>query len=379
MRPITTFVRPLTAAERQQLHMSLRSANAFTLRRCQILLASAAGQSPALIARNLGCTAVAVRNAIHAFAAEGLACLQEKSSRPTSAKPVLDATFDEPLRHLLHQSPRTFGKPCSTWTLTLLAQVCYEKGWTPRVLSNPSLRRALRRLDISWKRAKHWITSPDPAYVRKKKARDRLIRLAQSHPDWVLGFQDECWWSRLAQPDLHAWTADELLHLLELTAPRDDPDRKALCCYGLFRADTEQMLLRFVDGRPVSQVTIDYLAWVCAELARDGKKALLLVWDNASWHISQQVRTWMRTHNRRVKREGGVRIVACRLPSKSPWLNPIEPRWVHGKRAIVEPGRLLTAPEVETRVCEYYGCEQREHLQQIVTAKKKSPKRKKVA
>src|SRR6185437_3449165 len=67
----------------------------------------------------------------------------------------------------------------------------------------------------------------------KKKARDRLIRLAQSHPDWVLGFQDETWWSRLALPALHAWSADEPLRLVERSVGRTDPDPKALCCYGL--------------------------------------------------------------------------------------------------------------------------------------------------
>jgi hypothetical protein len=195
----------------------------------------------------------------------------------------------------------------------------------------------------------------------------------------VLGFQDETWWSRLAQPQLHSWAGAEPLRLLELATPRNDPERKALCCYGLLRTDTEQMLLRFVDGRPVSQVTIDYLTWVCQELAREGKKALLLVWDNASWHISQQVRSWIKEHNRQVKQEGGVRILACRLPSKSPWLNPIEPKWMHGKKAIVEPERLLTAPEVEARVCEYYGCDQEEHLQQTAPAKKMTAKKKKVA
>src|SRR5437764_4103706 len=47
-----------------------------------------------------------------------------------------------------------------------------------------------------------------PRLRAKKNARDRLIRLAQSHPEWVLGYQDETWWSRLAQPCLHAWTAN---------------------------------------------------------------------------------------------------------------------------------------------------------------------------
>jgi hypothetical protein len=378
MKPLL-FVRTLTAGERQQLQAGLRCAQAFTLRRCQILLASAAGQPPGLIARNLGCTAASVRNALHAFHAEGLACLQEKSSRPHSARPLLDAVFDEPLRELLHRSPRACGKSRSTWTLDLVAQVCCARGWTPRVLSIEAIRLAVQRLGVSWRRAKHWIRSPDPAYARKKHARDRLIRLAETHADWVLGFQDETWWSRLAQPNLHAWVGPQPLRLLERALPRDDAERKALCCYGLFRTDTQQMLLRFVEGRPVSHVTVAYLAWVTDQLAQEGNKALLLVWDNASWHLSHEVRSWIKAHNRRVKRAGGVRIVACRLPSKSPWLNPIEPRWMHGKRAILEPEQVLTAQEVESRVGDYYGCAQEEHLQQRPSTKKRSSKKKKVA
>ena len=101
MRPVTTFVRALTAADREQLRAGLRSSDAFTLRRSQILMASAGGQTPAVIARNLGCTDRSARNAIHAFAAEGLGCLAPKSSRPKTTQPVLDARFDEPKREHL--------------------------------------------------------------------------------------------------------------------------------------------------------------------------------------------------------------------------------------------------------------------------------------
>ena len=90
---------------------------------------------------------------------------------------------------------------------------------------------------------------------------------------------------------------------------------------------------------------------------------MLVVWDNASWHISKAVKGWIRAHNQQVKQEGhGVRILACQLPVKAPWLNPIEPKWVHGKRAVVEPARLLTAAELEQRVCAYFGCHRQEHL-----------------
>ena len=208
---------------------------------------------------------------------------------------MLDTAFDEPLRRLLRQTLHSYGQPRSLWTLELVAQVCHDRDWTPRVLSSETIRQAICRLGVSWRRAQHWITSPDPAYTRKKKARDRLLRLVASHPDWVLGFPDECWWSRLAQPNVPTWAAEEPARLQE--------------------------------------------------------------------------------HNRRVKREGRVRLATCRLPSKSPWLNTIEPHWVHGKRAIVQLERVLSATEVDARACEYYGCARQEHLQRTHSLKK----RKKVA
>jgi DDE superfamily endonuclease len=207
---------------------------------------------------------------------------------------------------------------------------------------------------------------PRPGVRAEKKARDRLIRLAASHPEWVLGYQDETWWSRLAVPAMHTWSADgQPLRLVEQSVPKGDPDPKALSCYGLLRTDTGRIMLRFVSGRPVSQVTEDYLSWVCEQLQAEGKKALLLVWDNAAWHVSKRVRAWIKSRNRKARREGGVRIVVCFLPVKSPWLNPIEPKWAHGKKAIVEPERVLAASEVRTRVCDYYGCEHLEPLTQL--------------
>jgi transposase len=107
----------------------------------------------------------------------------------------------------------------------------------------------------------------------------------------------------------------------------------------------------------VSAATTRFLGWCCEQLAARGTTALLLSWDNASWHTSKAVRLWLRVHNRRVKERGrGVRLVMCQLPVKSPWLNPLEPRWRHGKRRVVEPTRLLSARELAVRVCAALGC-----------------------
>jgi transposase len=366
------YVRPLTDAEQQIVQAGLRSSDAFTLRRCQILLASADGQRVPQIARTLGCDDQTVLNAIRAFTAVGVDCLTRGSPRPHHVPHAACADRRrERLRDLLHQSPRAYGQPTSVWTLALAAEVSFEQGLTATRVSHETIRAALRRLGVGWRRAKRWITSPDPEYQRKKHARDRLLRLIETHPDWALGYEDEVWWSRLAQPNVHTWTEpNQRLRLLDPAGPADDPDPKALACYGLLTRWVEpdgqrheRMLLRFVDGRPVSAITMPFLAWCCARLAALGKRALLLVWDNASWHGSKAVRGWIRAHNRHVRHSGtGVRIVVCFLPSKSPWLNAIEPKWVHGKRRVIEADRVLPAQELADRVCETYGCVHEPHL-----------------
>jgi hypothetical protein len=165
-RPI--FVRALTADEHDQLVAGLRSPDAFVLRHCQILLASARRKIARQIATDLGCDDQTVRNAITAFNARGLACLEVPSSRPHTIHPAFDAPRAEQLKAILHQSPRTFGKPTSVWTLDLAAEVSCEQGVTPARVTGETVRATLARLDVRWQRAKRWITSPDPAYARKK-------------------------------------------------------------------------------------------------------------------------------------------------------------------------------------------------------------------
>ena len=186
-----------------------------------------------------------------------------------------------------------------------------------------------------------------------------------------MGFEDETWWSRFARPQMHTWAEDGTpLRLVQQEVPKDDPDPKALACYGLLvrwvtasGGTHEQTWLRFVDGRPVSGLTIAFLAWSCDKLETFGKHALLLVWDRASWHRSGSVRAWITQHNRRVKQETkGVRIVVCPLPSRSPWLNPIEPKWIHSKRRVAEADGLLSASELAQRVCDDFGCAYDAHL-----------------
>ncbi len=145
--------------------------------------------------------------------------------------------------------------------------------------------------------------------------------------------------------------------------PKEDKSPKALAAYGMLlryrqgKEDTyEDIKLRFVKGQPKSPATTAFLEWSLKKIEELGKKTLLLIWDNATWHKSQAVVKWLGEHNQQVKEaKQGVRIISCLLPKKSPWLNPIEPHWIHGKRQIVEAGRLLTVEEIVSRVYDYFG------------------------
>ena len=184
-----------------------------------------------------------------------------------------------------------------------------------------------------------------------------------------MGFEDETWWSRLAQPHLNVWAETESpLRLQEKTLPKDDTEPKALVCYGLLArwqdpAAQEQVWLRFAEGHPVSGLTVSFLKWCCEQTHALGKRVLALIWDNASWHISAAVKRWLRAHNQQVKRQSaGMRLIVCPLPTKSPWLNPIEPMWMHGKHRVVEPERVLPTQELAERVCQAFGCAHEDHL-----------------
>ena len=52
--------------------------------------------------------------------------------------------------------------------MELAAEVSFAEGITAEQVSGETIRQAMLRLGVRWKRAKQWITSPDPEYARKK-------------------------------------------------------------------------------------------------------------------------------------------------------------------------------------------------------------------
>lgn len=164
------YVRSLTDEEKEALEEALRSDEAFTLRRAQILRLSARGKRSTEIADKLGCSAQTVRNAIQEFNESGTGSLRREKPGPKDPDRIFDAEKREALLELAHQSPRAFEKERSTWTLRLLTEVAFEEGLTSHLVSHETIRQAIQAMGVSWQRAKGWIQSPDPQYALKKSS-----------------------------------------------------------------------------------------------------------------------------------------------------------------------------------------------------------------
>lgn len=159
----------MSSDERSALKVGLRSSSAYTVRRSQIVLMSSEdGLTARAIGERLRCSDQCVREAIHAFEKEGVACLEEKTHRKDTLPTKFDQAGLERLSTLVHESPRQYGYPTSLWSLTPWAEVSYQEGLSSASVSHETVRQALKRLGIDWRRAREHITSPDPHYEAKK-------------------------------------------------------------------------------------------------------------------------------------------------------------------------------------------------------------------
>src|ERR687898_2051118 len=260
MRP-PIFVRSLSDTEKEQLETALRSKDAFVMRRGKVILASERGERAPQIARSLGCGSQ-----------DGARChprLQRAWPCRSGGQILAAEANTGRLRRGGRRSPAGVAPPLSEGVRPPEELVdaldggggCLRGGAHREAGlggDHPGDSFAGAR-DTLWQRAKRWITSPDPLYERKKAsfASDRLMEVADGNPEWAIGFEDECWWSRVALPALSSFSEGGKPHrMIQQSVAKDDPDPKAISCYGLYLPQIGgEMWLRFVDGRPVSGVT----------------------------------------------------------------------------------------------------------------------------
>ena len=165
------YVRSLTEEDREEIEIGLRNKDSFVLRRSQVLFFSAEGLSIDEIAQRVGYHRETVRLLIKAFNEKGVAVLKKGSKRPHNIQRAFSEENVEKLKELIHRSPRDFEKPTGLWTLALLAEISFAQGLTEKEVSDETIRQTLKKLGVRWKRAKKWLSSPDPHYAHKKNGK----------------------------------------------------------------------------------------------------------------------------------------------------------------------------------------------------------------
>jgi transposase len=157
--------RQLVDEERRRLQSWRRCEDRVRYVRAQVVLLAETSPSAAGVARAIGVHVQTVRDLLRTFRAKGLSGLEPKP-RPGMPRRFAEKA-EEVLIEIIHERPERYGLPDTRWTLQMAARVLAQQLGLESV-STETVRRLLQRRRHSWQRAKEWIDSPDPEYVRKK-------------------------------------------------------------------------------------------------------------------------------------------------------------------------------------------------------------------
>lgn len=340
-------VRTITAEEQEILDHWQRVDNVVGYRRARILRLSAVGHTSPVIAEFLGLHVATVRDTILRFNEGGIPAI---TPRPHSGgRPRrYDDAIAETAENLVRQGPPP-EEDRATWTLRGLATAIMNRCAQIGQMSPEAVRRVLASRHIAYRRAKEWLTSSDPAYERKKRRRDRLLAWARSAPDGAAVWLDESWFVRWPYR-FWAWATQDALPRV---AKRWNETVETTALYAALDDETQEAFLRWT-GQPNSQRTITFLEALMTHVAQQGKRFIVLFWDQASWHTSKRTRAWIRAYNQRAKREGLPRLIICELPSRSPWLMPLEPIFGWTKRHVLGDRKFATLAELQAAVEQHF-------------------------
>ncbi len=341
---MTIKVRTITAEESAVLDRWQRSDDVVRYRRARILRLSHARWKCPAIAEALALHAETVRDVIKAFNEGGIPAITpdpRSGGRPSGYTEEVAQVAEELVRQ---EPPAEEGR--ATWTLHGLAArlaACFD---TLDRVSHEAVRRLLLRRDIVYRKAKNWLTSPDPHYRLRKRRRNRLLAMARAAADGAAVWLDQSWFVRWPYR-FRAWASKKD----PLRVPQrwsEEVDTTAL--YAALDDETQEPFLRWAEGQPNSEETIQFLEALMAHYTRRGLRFVVLFWDKASWHTSKRTRAWIRTYNQQAKRDKRTRLIVCPLPTRSPWLMPLEPIFGWIKHQVLGGRAFETVVELQAAV-----------------------------
>ena len=316
---MTIKIRALSTQEQRTLAHWQRGDDAVRYRHARVLLLASKSWTSEQIAEALGLHIDTVRALIKGFNEGGLDAVTPKP-RSGGRPPTHGSDVGEAAEDLLRQPPSPEEGP-ATWSLHRLAQALGDRLGYLSGISHETVRRLLQRRGISYRRAKAWLTSPDPAYTRHKHQRDRLLRLARESPTWAAVWLDQSWFSRWPYR-FRAWASR---HASLRVPQRWSESVETAALYAALNEETQEAFLGWSEGQPNTANTLRFLEGLLDHYRAQGIAVVVLFWDHAPWHTSRATRAWLRAYNQQAKQKGLPRILVCYLPKRSPWLMPLEP------------------------------------------------------
>jgi transposase len=341
-------VRSITAEESEILDRWQRGDNLVCYRRARMLRLSEADWRCPAIAEVLALQVDTVRWTIKTFNEGGIEAITPQP-RSGGRPPGYTQEVAEVAEDLARQEPPS-QEGRATWTLHGLAKAIAARFEHIDTMSHEAVRRLLKLRAIAYYRAKDWLTSPDPCYKRRKRRRDRLLAMARAAPDGAAFWFDQSWFSRWPYR-FRAWAAKD--HPLRV-AQRWSEEVDTTALYAALDDESQEAFLHWAIGQPNSEETVQFLEALMTHCTQTGLRFIVLIWDKASWHTSKRTRGWIRAYNRRAKEEARTRLIVCQLPTRSPWLMPLESIFGWTKHQVLGGRLFQTVAQLQTAVERYF-------------------------
>jgi hypothetical protein len=264
---------------------------------------------------------------------------------------------------VVRREPRAFGIPNTRWTLAALHAVC---DWL-RLRTTGGLAGLLDRLDLSWKRARDYVHSPDPDYEAKCAAIAALVARGQEPTGAIVTvYLDELTYYR--QPSLsRAWEAQGAVQPLARRSHRSNTATRLLGTLDV----RDGRVVYYQGARVGPQELVAFYQQLRAAYPTAAR--LYVVQDNWPWHFHPDVTValepqeqrwpwyrpprWPTTPSAAAQRRWGalrLPIQLVPLPTYASWLNPIEKLWRKLKQERLHLHRLADRlEELRTAVRAY--------------------------
>jgi transposase len=295
-------VREPTDEELEELKRMKRQEVGRVAVRAHIVLLSSRGYSASQIAKIHDVTGPMVYKWFDRFDEEGPSGLYDRD-RDGRPKKITDEVEEE-IERLLEGDPTEEGENATRWTTDRIAE--YLDRELDVDVHPETVRDALDRLEYSWTRPRRELPPTDPEAYRKRLAAI-VEAVAEADEESSVLVEDETILKRFP-PLRRMWQP-----VGEQRAARVPEENDDFTLYGTLDLTSGQTYIEaFEKGR--SDCATQYLESLLEETA--GK--VLLIWDQATWHMSGQVAEWL---------DGADRIETCLLPVRSPEANPMEDLW----------------------------------------------------